>query len=493
MQNQVTEYRATLMEKVAENSTNDLMDKFLENGALTDDELRQGIRIATVANKIYPVVCGSSLQNMGVQLVLDAVVAYLPSPLDIPPVKGKSPKTEAEEDRKASNDEPMAAIAFKIATDPFVGRLTFIRVYSGVLKSGTAVLNSRTGNKERIGRIVRLHANHRQEIDKIEAGDIGAVIGLKDTRTGDTICDEAKPIILESITFAEPVISLAVEPKTKADQEKMGVALQKLTEEDPTLRVRSDEETGQTILSGMGELHLDIIVDRMKREFKVETNVGKPQVAYRETIQKQIDHEEKYIKQSGGRGQYGHVVFTLVPQEPGKGYEFVDEIVSGRIPREFIKPCDQGFQEGMSRGILAGYPVVDVKVILTDGSYHDVDSNEFAFKMCASIGFQAAAKKADPVILEPVMKVEVVTPENFFGDIMGDINARRGLVLDTSDRGMAKVVSAQVPLAEMFGYATDMRSMTQGRASYSMEPSHYAKVPKNVAEEVIAARGGGTK
>ncbi len=491
MQNQVTEYRAILMEKVAENSTNDLMDKYLENGALTDDELRKGIRIATVANKIYPVVCGSSLQNMGVQLVLDAVVAYLPCPLDIPPVKGKNPKTDADDERKASNDEPMAAIAFKIATDPFVGRLTFIRVYSGVLKSGTAVLNSRTGKGERIGRIVRLHANHRQEIDKIEAGDIGAVIGLKDTRTGDTICDEAKPIKLESITFAEPVISLAVEPKTKADQEKMGVALQKLTEEDPTLRVRSDEETGQTILSGMGELHLDIIVDRMKREFKVETNVGKPQVAYRETIQKTIEHEEKYIKQSGGRGQYGHVVFTLTPQEPGKGYEFVDEIVSGRIPREFIKPCDQGFQEGMSRGILAGYPVVDVKVTLTDGSYHDVDSNEFAFKMCASIGLQAAAKKADPVILEPVMKVEVVTPEQFFGDIMGDINSRRGLVLSTSDRGMAKVVSANVPLAEMFGYATDMRSMTQGRASYSMEPSHYAKVPKNKADEVIAARAGG--
>lgn len=491
MQNQITEYRMTLMEKVAENSTNELMDKFLENGALTDEELRKGIRIATVANKIYPVVCGSSLQNMGVQLVLDAVVAYLPSPLDIPPVKGKNAKTGAEEERRASNDEPMAAIAFKIATDPFVGRLIFIRVYSGVLKSGTAVTNSRTGKGERIGRIVRLHANHRQEIDKIEAGDIGAVIGLKDTRTGDTICDEAKPVTLESITFAEPVISLAVEPKTKADQEKMGVALQKLTEEDPTLRVKSDEETGQVILSGMGELHLDIIVDRMKREFKVETNVGKPQVAYRETIQKEVEHEEKYIKQTGGRGQYGHVVFRLFPQEPGKGYEFVNEIVGARIPNEFIKPCDQGFQEGMSRGVLAGYPLVDIKVELFDGSAHDVDSNEFAFKMAASIGLQAAARKADPVLLEPVMKVEVVTPEQFFGDIMGDISARRGLVLSTSDRGMAKVVTANVPLAEMFGYATDMRSMTQGRASYSMEPSHYAKVPRNKAEEVIAARAGG--
>ncbi len=490
MQNQVTEYRLTLMEKVAENSTDELMDAYLQNGALTDEQLRAGIRAATVKNKIYPVLCGSSLQNMGVQLVLDAVVAYLPSPMDIPPVKGVNTKTNAEEVRHATNDEPMTALAFKIATDPFVGRLIFIRVYSGVLKSGSYVINSRTGNKERIGRIVRLHANSRQEIDQIEAGDIGAAIGLKDTRTGDTICDEAHPVQLESITFAEPVISIAVEPKTKADQEKMGIALQKLAEEDPTLRIRSDEETGQTILSGMGELHLDIIIDRMKREFKVESNVGTPQVAYRETIQKEVEHEEKYIKQSGGRGQYGHVVFIIKPQEPGKGYEFLDEIVSGRIPREFITPCDKGFQEGMSRGIQAGYPVVDVQVRLIDGSYHDVDSNEFAFKMAASIGFQAAARKADPVILEPVMKVEVVTPEQFFGDIMGDINSRRGLVLETGDRGTAKVVTAHVPLAEMFGYATDMRSMTQGRASYSMEPSHYAKVPKNKAEEVIAARSG---
>jgi elongation factor G len=427
MKNQVLEYRLTLMEKVAENSNDDLMDKFLQNGALSDDELRQGLRIATVSNRLYPVLCGSSLQNMGVQLVLDAVVAYLPSPLDIPPVKGKNPKTDAEEVRKATNDEPIAALAFKIATDPFVGKLTFIRVYSGVLKSGSYVINSRTGNKERIGRIVRLHANSRQEIDQIEAGDIGAAIGLKDTRTGDTICDESKPIQLESITFAEPVISLAVEPKTKADQEKMGLALQKLTEEDPTLRVRTDDETGQTILSGMGELHLDIITDRMRREFKVESNVGKPQVAYRETIQKELEHEEKYIKQSGGRGQYGHVIFKITPQEPGKGYEFIDSVVGGRIPREFITPCDKGFQEGMSRGIQAGYPVVDVKVELLDGSYHDVDSNEFAFKMAASIGFQTAARKADPVILEPVMKVEVVTPEQFFGDIMGDINSRPGL------------------------------------------------------------------
>ncbi len=492
MKDQVKEYRLILMEKIAENN-DELMDKFLTDGALTIPEMRKGLRSAVVRNKLYPVLCGSSLQNMGVQLVLDAVVAYLPCPADIPSIKGKNPKDDSEAVRHAKNDEPLSAIAFKIATDPFVGRLTFIRVYSGVLKAGTAVLNSRSGNTERIGRLVRLHANQRAEIDQIEAGDIGAVIGLKDTRTGDTICDSANPIQLESITFAEPVIALAVEPKTKADQEKMGVALQKLAEEDPTLRVQSDEETGQTILRGMGELHLDIIVDRMKREFKVETNVGKPQVAYRETIQKAIEHEEKYIKQSGGRGQYGHVIFKAIPQEPGKGYEFVDEVVGGRIPREFIPACDKGFVEGMSRGIQAGYPVVDVKVELIDGSYHDVDSNEFAFKMAASIGFQAAARKADPVILEPIMKVEVVTPEEFFGDVMGDISSRRGLVTSTSERGTAKVVDAKIPLAEMFGYATDLRSMTQGRASYSMEPSHYDKVPKNVADEVIAARTGGGK
>ncbi|MFA6039221.1 MAG: elongation factor G [Candidatus Peribacteraceae bacterium] len=491
MKNQVQEYRLILMEKVAENSNDELMDAFLQNSALTDDQIRTGLRIATVANRLYPVLCGSSLKNMGVQPMLDAVVAYLPSPIELPPVKGTDAKTGEPVLRKPSNDEPMTSLAFKIATDPFVGRLIFVRVYSGVLKSGSYVTNSRTGNKERIGRIVRLHANSRQEIEQIEAGDIGAVIGLKDTRTGDTICEEAHPVQLESITFAEPVISLAVEPKTKADQEKMGVALQKLAEEDPTLRVRTDDETGQTVLHGMGELHLDIIVDRMRREFKVETNVGNPQVAYRETIQKEVEHEEKYIKQTGGRGQYGHVVFNLKPQEPGKGYTFENNIVSGRIPREFIPACDKGFQEGMSRGVLAGYPLVDILVDLTDGSYHDVDSNEFAFKMAASIGLQAAARKADPVILEPVMKVEVVTPEEFFGDIMGDLNSRRGTILGTSERGTAKVIDAHVPLAEMFGYATDMRSMTQGRASYSMEPSHYAKVPKNKAEEVIAARSGG--
>ncbi|OGJ53807.1 translation elongation factor G [Candidatus Peribacteria bacterium RIFCSPHIGHO2_02_FULL_49_16] len=487
MKPQVSEYRAVLMEKVAENC-DDLIDTFLENGALSYEELFMGIRKATICGKICPVLCGSSLKNMGVQLMLDAVVAYLPSPLDVAAVKGHKPDSEEEMERKADNHEPMSAIAFKIATDPYVGKLTFVRVYSGILKSGTAVLNTRSDNKERIGRLVRLHANSREEISEIQAGDIGAVIGLKDVRTGDTLCDEKDPIELESITFAEPVISIAVEPKTKADQEKMGTALQKLSEEDPTFRVHSNEETGQTIISGMGELHLDILVDRMRREFKVETNVGKPQVAYRETIQKEVDHEEKYIKQTGGRGQYGHVLFKLIPQEPGKGYEFVNSVVSGRIPREYINPCDKGFQEGMSRGILAGFPLVDIKVDLYDGSYHDVDSSEMAFKMAASIGLQDAARKADPVILEPIMKVEAVTPEEFLGEVMGDLSSRRGIISGTEDRGMAKVIHAQVPLAQMFGYATDIRSMTQGRASFSMEPSHYDKVPKNVAEEIIKER-----
>ncbi len=491
MKAEVAKYRMIMMEKAAEGAGDELMDKFLTNGTLTKDEIKHALRQGTISGKTFPVLCGSSLKNMGVQLVLDAVVNYLPNPLDVPPSKGTNPETGAEEFRKPENSEPLSCLAFKIATDPFVGRLTFIRVYSGVLKTGTYCHNSRNGAKERIGRLVRLHANNRTEIDQIEAGDIGAAIGLKDTRTGDTLCDESKPIQLESITFAEPVISLAIEPKTKADQEKMGIALQKLAEEDPTLRVRSDEETGQTILAGMGELHLDIIMDRMKREFKVESNSGKPQVAYRETIQKTVEHEEKYIKQTGGRGQYGHVLFTISPQEHGKGYLFENSVVGGRIPREYITPCDKGFQEGLSRGVLAGFPMVDVKVELTDGSYHDVDSSEMAFKICASIGVQAAAKKADPVILEPIMKVEVVCPEEYFGDVMGDVSSRRGLIKDTGARGMAKTVLCEVPLASMFGYATELRSMTQGRASYSMEPSHYAKVPKNAADEVIAARAGG--
>ncbi|MBU2259523.1 elongation factor G [Patescibacteria group bacterium] len=490
MKSQVNEYRSQLMEKVAE-CDEELLDAYLENGALTDEQLVRGIRVGTVANKIYPVFCGSSLKNIGVQPLLDAVVAYLPSPLDIPPAKGINPDTDAQEERKPDNSESLSALAFKIASDPFVGKLTFVRVYSGVLKTGGSIMNTRTSKKERIGRLVKMHANSRSEVDRVEAGDIAAVIGLKDCRTGDTLCDDENPIQLESITFAEPVISVAVEPKTKPDQEKMGIALQKLSEEDPTFRVESDEETGQVIISGMGELHLDILVDRMKREFKVETNVGKPQVAYRETIQKEVDHEEKYVKQTGGKGQYGHVVFKLIPQEPGKGYEFVNNIVGGRIPKEFIKPCDKGFQEGMSRGVLAGYPLVDIMVDLYDGSYHDVDSSEMAFKTCSSVGLQAAARKADPTILEPIMKVEVVTPEEFLGDVIGDLNSRRGMIQDTGERGTAKTVDVNVPLATMFGYATDLRSMTQGRANYTMEFGHYDKVPRNVAEEIISKRGGG--
>ncbi|MCF7844349.1 MAG: elongation factor G [Kiritimatiellales bacterium] len=489
MADQVTEYRSQLMEKVAE-CDDDLLDAYLENGALTDEQLVKGIRIGTVSGKIYPVFCGSSLKNVGVQPLLDAVVAYLPSPLDIPPAKGINPDNDAEEERKADNSEPLSALAFKIATDPFVGKLTFVRVYSGVLKTGGSIMNTRTSRKERIGRLVKMHANSRSEVDQVEAGDIAAVIGLKDCRTGDTLCDDGHPIQLESITFAEPVISVAVEPKTKPDQEKMGIALQKLAEEDPTFRVESDEETGQTIISGMGELHLDILVDRMKREFKVETNVGKPQVAYRETIQKEVDHDEKYVKQTGGKGQYGHVMFKLIPQEPGKGYEFVNHVVGGRIPKEYIKPCDKGFQEGMSRGILAGYPLVDIMVDLYDGSYHDVDSSEMAFKTCSSLGLQNAARKADPAILEPIMKVEVVTPEEFLGDVMGDLNSRRGMIQDTGERGNAKTIVANVPLASMFGYVTDLRSMSQGRASSTMEFGHYDKVPRNVADEIIAKRGG---
>jgi elongation factor G len=489
MQEQMLEYRAVLMEKVAENN-DDMIDQFLENGALTDEQLFRGIRQATVVGKIYPVFCGSSLQNVGVQFVLNGVVAYLPSPLDVPSTKGTLPGTETPVERKPSDDEPLSALAFKIATDPFVGRLTFVRIYSGVMKSGTAVFNPRSNAKERIGRLVRLHANSREEIQEIRAGDIGAVIGLKDTRTGDTLCDEDHPIQLENITFAEPVISIAIEPKTKQDQEKMGMALQKLAEEDPTFRVRTDDETNQTIIAGMGELHLDILVDRMRREFKVETTVGTPQVAYRETITKEVEGESKYIKQTGGRGQYGHVVFKLSPQEPGKGYEFVNSVVGGRIPREFISPSDRGFQEGMTRGIQAGYPVVDVKVELLDGSYHDVDSSEMAYKFAASIGFQEQAKRADPVILEPIMKVEVTCSENYLGDVMGDLNSRRGTILSQTDRGMAKVIAAEVPLSEMFGYATELRSMTQGRASYAMEPSHYAKVPKSKADEIAATRSG---
>ena len=454
-------------------------------------EIKAAIRRAIIACKFVPVLTGTALKNKGVQPLLDAVNEYLPSPLDVPPIVGHiDGDLEKPVERNPKDSEPLAALVFKIATDPFVGRLCFVRVYSGVLKTGTYVYNSSQGEKERIGRLVQMHANHREEIQEIHAGNIGAVIGLKSVRTGSTLIGEGEDnVILESITFPDPVISIAIEPKTKADQEKMGFALQKLAEEDPTFKVHTDEETGQTIIEGMGELHLDIIVDRMRREFKVEANVGKPQVAYRETIQKEVEEEEKYAKQTGGRGQYGHVLLRLKPNEPGKGYEFVDKIIGGRVPREFIPAVDKGVKEALTRGIIAGYPVVDVIVELFDGSYHDVDSNELSFKIAASMCFQAGAKKASPVILEPMMKVEVVTPEQFMGDVMGNINSKRGQIEAMGDRGEAKTVLAKVPLAEMFGYATDLRSMTQGRASYTMEFSHYAKVPNNVAEKIKEARG----
>ncbi len=491
MQESMEKWRLELIEKIAEHDDT-LMELFMEGKDPTAEQINAGIRKAVVKNEFYPVLCGSSLKNKGVQPVLDAVNAYLPSPLDVPTLKGHDPDDDEKEIQiKADVSEPCVAMAFKVAADPFVGRITFVRVYSGVLKSGSYVYNTASGQKERIGRLLQMHANDRKEIDNISTGGIGAVVGLKATKTGDTLCDENRKVALESMTFPEPVISIAIEPKTKADQEKMGLALNRLAEEDPTFRVRSDEETGQTIISGMGELHLDVLVDRMKREFKVEANIGQPQVAYRETIEKAVEVEEKYSKQTGGRGQYGHVLARLIPQEPGKGYEFDDQVVGGRIPKEFINPCNKGFEEAMSRGVIAGYPVVDVKVELYDGSYHDVDSSEMAFKIAASQAFQKGAKQAGVAILEPVMKVEVVTPEEFMGDVMGNLNSKRGQIGQMTDRGTAKVIDAEVPLSEMFGYATDLRSMTQGRANYSMEFAHYAKTPKNVAEKIIAERTGG--
>jgi elongation factor G len=487
MKDEVEKTRATMVEKVSEHD-DALMTKFINGEELTIEEIKKGLRKATVANKLYPVMCGSSLKNKGLQLVIDAACWYLPSPLDLPPVKGKKPRTEEEISRKLIDEEPFSALAFKIAADPFVGTLTYFRVYSGKVDAGSYVYNSSTDTKERMGRLIQMHANTRQEIKEVHAGDIAAVVGLKKTSTGNTLCDPSNPIILESITFPEPVISIAVEPKTKDDQEKMGFALQKLAEEDPTFRVHTDEETSQTILEGMGELHLDIIVDRMKREFKVEANIGNPQVAYRETVQTEVKAEEKYAKQSGGRGQFGHVLLKVTPQEPGKGYEFVNAIIGGKIPKEFIPAVDKGIQEAMTRGIQAGYPVVDVKVELFDGSYHDVDSSEMAFKVAGSLCFQKAARSANPVILEPIMKVEVVTPEEYFGDVMGNLNSRRGQISETGERGIAKFIKANVPLANMFGYATDLRSMSQGRASYTMEFGHYEKVPSNVAKEIIEKR-----
>ncbi|MBI5755140.1 elongation factor G [Candidatus Peregrinibacteria bacterium] len=488
MTEQIEKYRHTLIEKIVENDET-LLEKYLSGTELTVEELKKGLRKATIGNLLVPVLCGTALQNKGVQLVLDAVEAYLPSPLDIPPIKGINPNTELEEERKADSSEPFSALAFKIATDPFVGKLCFIRVYSGKLTAGSYAYNISTEEKERIGRLVQMHANQRIEIKEVQAGDIAAIVGLKNTTTGDTLTDPDHPLILEKIEFPEPVISIAIEPKTKADQERMGISLKKLGEEDPTFQLKTDEETGQTIISGMGELHLDIIVDRLRREFKVEANVGRPQVAYRETIQKEVEAEEKYVKQTGGRGQYGHVILKISPNESGKGYEFIDSVVGGRIPREYIPAVNKGIQEALSRGIIAGYPIVDIKVELLDGSYHDVDSSEMAFKIAGSLAFQTAAKKANPVLLEPIMKVEAITPEEYMGNVMGDLNSRRGQIQEMGNRGMARFVRAIVPLANMFGYATDLRSMSQGRASYSMEFDHYEKVPNNIAEKIREEKG----
>lgn len=493
MKEKVEEFRGKLVEAIAENNE-ELTNKYLSGEEISVEELKKELRKAVCGNKIVPVLCGSALKNKGVQFLLDAVVEYLPSPLNVPPLVGFNPEDEENKiEVKADDGEPFAALAFKIATDPYVGKLCFIRVYGGILKSGSYVLNTSTGNKERIGRIVRMHANYREEVGEVYAGEIAAVIGLKGTTTGNTLCDESRPVVLESITFPEPVISVAIEPKTKQDQEKMGIALSKLAEEDPTFRVRSDEETLQTIISGMGELHLEIIVDRMKREFKVEANVGQPQVAYRETIKKQAEAEGKYIRQSGGRGQYGHCWLRVEPQEEGKGYEFSDEIKGGVIPKEYVPAINKGVQEAMDKGVLAGYPMVDVKVAVFDGTYHEVDSSEGAFKIAGSMAFQSAVKKADPAILEPVMKVEVVTPEEFMGDVIGDLNSKRAQIEEMTDRANIKVVKAKVPLAEMFGYATQLRSMTQGRASYSMEFLHYSEVPRNVADEIIGKKEEGKK
>lgn len=480
----VEEYRNILLESIAE-TDEDLMMKYLEGEELTVSEIQEGIRKATIAVDMIPVLCGSSYKNKGVQPLLDSIIDYMPSPLEVPAIKGLKPGTEEEVERLSSDEEPFSALAFKIMTDPFVGKLAFFRVYSGTLKSGSYVYNSTKDKRERIGRILLMHANHREEVDEVHAGDIAAAIGLRDTSTGDTLCIESDPVILESMVFPEPVIQVAIEPKTKAGQDKMGVALQKLAEEDPTFRTYTDGETGQTIIAGMGELHLEIIVDRLLREFKVEANVGKPQVAYRETIRRTVKAEGRFVRQSGGRGQYGHVMLEVEPLEAGKGYEFESRIVGGVVPREYVAPVDQGIQEAMASGILGGYPVVDVKVTLYDGSYHDVDSSEMAFKIAGSIGFKEAMAKANPVLLEPTMKVEVTVPEEYMGDVMGDINSRRGRIDGMEARFGAQVISAYVPLSEMFGYATDLRSKSQGRGVYTMHLSHYEEVPKSIAEDLV--------
>ncbi|MFZ2975709.1 MAG: elongation factor G [Candidatus Moraniibacteriota bacterium] len=484
------EWREKMVEKISE--TDDaLTEKFLNGEEISEIELKSALRKGVNNVTLVPVFTGTALRNKGVQLVLDAVVDYLPSPIDVPAIKATEVEDETKEVAiKYDDNAPFAALAFKVATDPFVGQLTFFRVYSGMLKAGSYVLNTSKGEKERVGRILRMHANHREEVDEIHTGGIGALVGMKNTTTGDTLCDPENPILLEKITFPEPVISIAVEPKTKADQEKMGMALRKLAEEDPTFKIRTDEETGQTIISGMGELHLDIIVDRMKREFKVEANIGQPQVAYRETIKTNAQAEGKYIKQSGGRGQYGHCWIKVEPQEAGKGFEFVDEIKGGAIPQEYIAPIGKGIKEAMDNGVLAGYPMVDIKATVYDGSFHDVDSSEAAFRIAGSMAFKEAARRANPIIMEPVMKVVVTTPENFMGDVVGDLNSKRGIIKEMNDRGegnaRVKEIDSEVPLSSMFGYATQLRSMTQGRANYVMEFFHYAEVPKNVAEGIIS-------
>jgi len=482
---EANEYREKMIEEISSHD-DALMEKYLGGEVLTEAEIMSAIRTGTIAIKFCPVICGSSFKNKGVQNLLDAVVDYMPSPLDIPAIKGVDVDSGEETERKASDEEPFSALGFKIMTDPFVGQLTFFRVYSGVITSGSYVYNSTKGKKERIGRILKMHANKREEIKEVYAGDIAAAVGLKYTTTGDTLCGEENQVILESIEFPEPVISIAIEPKTKAEQEKLGFGLQKLASEDPSFRVKTDEETGQTIISGMGELHLEIIVDRLKREFKVEANVGKPQVAYRETITKKVKVEGKFVRQSGGRGQYGHVWLEVEPQEPGKGYEFVDAIKGGVVPREYIPAVDKGIQEATDNGVLAGFPVVDIKVTLIDGSYHEVDSSEMAFKIAGSMGFKEGCQKAGPIILEPIMSVEVVVPEEYMGDVIGDLNSKRGRIMGMDTRAGAQVISAMVPLASMFGYSTDLRSATQGRATYTMTFDHYEPVPKSVGEEIVA-------
>ena len=481
------EYREKLLDAVSM-FDDEIMEMYLEGQEIPASKIRAAIRKATLAVEMVPVTCGSSYRNKGVQKLLDAVVDYMPAPTDIEAIRGVNPKTEEEEDRHASDDEPFAALAFKIMTDPYVGRLSFFRVYSGTLNTGSAVLNATKNKRERVGRLLQMHANHREDLETVYAGDIAAMVGLKNTTTGDTLCDEKNPIVLESMEFPEPVIRVAIEPKTKAGQEKMGIALMKLAEEDPTFKTYTDEETGQTIIAGMGELHLEIIVDRLLREFKVEANVGAPQVAYKETVKGKADVDMKYARQSGGKGQYGHVKIKLEPNESGKGYEFINAIVGGAIPKEYIPAVDAGIQGAMQAGVLAGYPVVDVKVTLYDGSYHEVDSSEMAFKIAGSMAFKEACRKAQPVILEPIMKVSVIVPEEYMGDVIGDISARRGNILGMIPRNGSTQVDANVPLSQMFGYATDLRSRTQGRGQYSMEPSHYVELPKSIQQEIVEKR-----